>query len=641
MSTYKGPTSSILSQETTSVDQMRKATKDIEEFWSTEILRGERVRINLEPRWRRARKNFRAKYWLKRRGKDFVERPLFYANVMIQLSNVVANKPEFSVRASRNVMGSIETMVQNMLDYETKRLRLHKTVTAQVQDVLLYNIGIVKVAYNFDETYNLAPDSAYFKRISPFQFVLDPECTDMYDARWVAEIKYLDWEKVVKATIKRDGKEHPKYFNLKEAEKLKGEYVTNMEVNKDYYDDEANTASMTGRNVTTNSNTSSGATNVVPSKIEKIKVYEIYDRVERKMMIMAGDQTGGPKTIIFQMDYPEYVEAFPYFWFTKNVVPDFAYGITDFELNQTTIYEANKIGNRFLEYTKRAIPKYVVNKAKISNKDKFEDMLSSDVCGCIVVDNPNGTAQDVVWPLPLAPFAAENGQTLQIILDQYNKDTGVNDYQRGEQPKGKTTATEASIISASSSGRAGFFQRQIEENVEEILKALFRVIKHTTTGPKWISVSGTYPVKYVDDSRKPLFGAGQQLVKSNGFFLTPDVIEENFTISISAGSMAAQETAMMKQLAMNNYNTFLPNPLIDKAALTKYTMKKQGMEPDDFITQQQATPPGIVNPTTGPSGLAAPPNQTGAGGLGFNPNEGKQAGAMERGISRQLNPTLQ
>jgi len=595
---------------------------EIVTFWSNEIKRAENVRRYHEPRWRKARRNYENRFWKqskKKDEKDYIERPNFYSNVETAVSNLAANPPAILVTAQKNIYDISAQLIQPALKYYTNTNDIHFLIQGFVKDVCIFNIAVAKVGYNADEKYNLDADSPFISRITPYNYLIDPEANTQRDARWEGEMRFLDWEKDIMSNP-------DDYINLDKAKELVSEYITNTEINN--YNEE-----MTGDTNKAFGLIQSGSPTITANTVKRLKIYEIYDKIERKIIWLADG-----KVEIKVMDYPDYIQDSPYCVMTFNKTPDFFYGRTDYDISESLYLELNLLSNRMTEFSRRMIPKYIANKNAFANQKEISDLLRSEMCEIIPIAG-NVPPENSIFPIPIVGLPKENVELLQLLTQQLNETTGITEYAKGSA-SGAKTATEASLMQAGATTRSAFRQRIIDRFVTQMVRKLFFVLKHTVTAPKWISIAGKYPLTKVNEMTGESFiftdAAGNPILnKQHGFFLTPDLLQADLQIEIEAGSMALANSIQKQQTSLNMYNLLASNPLVNMKELLKEVFKNFNLDADRFIMEQ---PPQQTNPAN-PEQISSPVQPNAPSSLNLSEgNISKNAinTAMNAGNNNQL-----
>lgn len=558
-----------------------KEEKKLLDFWNTEITRGEKVLKYWAPQWRADRRAYENYFYTQKPdgNNEVVERPLFFSNCQTALANFVAQDPVPVVRPPHKERVIDGIMVENMLKYDFKRLKIRKKIRRFVLDLLIYNFAVLKTGYNATETFNYDANAPFTARISPFNYICDPEGVEQEDCRWEGEIRISD-----SASLR----EEDGYFNLDAARKLASFQVSNLEMSEGETNEKAGKGTPTDVNDT--DKWAGEFPTIEPSQTKKVKIYEIYDKVNKKILEIVEGQV-----IVAYRDFPKYIKGSPYTVAHFNLTPDFFHGRPDFQIHESQYSEMNRLENRMVEFTRAAIPKYLAATGAFKKGTKdIEKIERGEMCAVIPVDATLPLDQ-VFKQISLGSLAPENAQLISLIKNETDQDTGIADFMRGVSP-GKGTATQASMAAAGAGSRAAARMQLIDEATEDVAKKMFYVRKETAQMREWISMEADYAMINPET---------EQIYKTRmyGFFLTPETLQADFVIGIEAGSMAANAMFQKQQAKLNRYALLKDNPLIDLDALTRDILRFDGEDPDKYMRPSNplaVVPPGGVNPMGAP-----------------------------------------
>lgn len=550
----------------------------LKKFWKNEFERCEDMMDERREIWRKARKSYRMMLYRtddeynKKRKRQYVRNPILYTNVTVLLANLAANKPMFTATSRYKKDDAIAAMVTAALEYYAEKCDLFDMLKKGVLDASLYNIGIAKIGYNLYETYAFEADTPFIARISPYNFLIDPDATCDKDARWMGEKSYLSLADLTP----ENG-----YINTEEAKRFASTFKVNEEID-DLGAEEDNRANS---GYSSSNNFDDELYPSMPSIEKRIQTTEIYDRVNRQVLIFAGDC----EVLIMQKPYPKYIKDFPYSIMQFNSIPDLYLGMTDYEIIHDKINEINTINNRMIEQTKRMLPKILCRKGVLS-KNEIDKITDGKLGGVHEVETPSSLS-DVIIPMPTAPLDQSNVYVLEGLKRSMNEDTGIADFMKSQPLTEKRTATELAMVQQASSVRANYRQKAVDMWLETIAVKLFYVLKNTLQDSVWIDVAGNYPNMAFDEKGMPFVqidnNTGQPIInRQNGFFLTPDVLQSEFRIKIEAGSTAASTSTVKQNQLMQAYSMFITNPLIDQVALTQKVLTQLGLDASDLINQQ-------------------------------------------------------
>lgn len=550
----------------------------LKKFWKNEFERCEDMMDERREVWRKARKSYRMMLYRtddeynKKRKRQYVRNPILYTNVSVLLANLAANKPQFNVTSRYKKDDAIAAMVGAALEYYAEKCDIFDMLKKGVIDASLYNIAIAKIGYNLYETYAFEADMPFISRVSSYNFIVDPDATCDKDARWMGEKSYLSMA---------DLTEENGYINVEEAKRFASTFKVNEEID-DLGSEEDNRANS---GYSTSSNFDDELYPSMPSIEKRIQITEIYDRVNRQVLIFAGDCD----VLIMQKPYPKYIKDFPYAVMQFNSIPDMYLGMTDFEIIHDKIREINIINNRMIEQTKRMLPKILCRKGVLS-KNEIDKITDGKLGGVHEVDTPSSLG-DVIIPMPTAPLDQANVYVMEGLKRSMNEDTGIADFMKSNPLTEKRTATELAMVQQASSVRSNYRQKSVDMWLETIAVKLFYVLKHTMKDATWIDIAGNYPEMAFDEMGNAFLkidmNTGQPVInRQNGFFLTPDVLQSEFRIKIEAGSTAASTSAINQSKIMQAYSMLITSPIIDQVALTQMVITQLGLDASVLINQQ-------------------------------------------------------
>lgn len=583
----------MLPSQVQSDEDTSDTVTEIESFWTNEIARARKVREMFEPSWRSARKAWRNRWYPDfEGGKPNIMNGVFYSDVEVTVANLAANPPQFTVDIAGEQNIGTAVFVKNALKYELKRLRFPNLYRQFVRDAAIYNIAIAKTSYNFEKTVGLDADAPYIQRISPFNWLIDPECTDVYNARWAGEEKFFTVEEF-----------RSRYrMNTDRAIATASEYVVNTEMRA-----ENNTTMRTGvtDKAVVTSQTEIDYNTVSPSQIKRIKITEIYDAAEGKIITLAdGRILVEVKSYGLGEGDIKYVRHLPYRVLRFNTMNDFFYCDSDFDIHKSKLFEIDEVSNRIYEALYRMIPKGMYNKNAVKN-DEMTKICRAKMSQMVGIDVPAGTNINELFSwVPMASIDPNNWNALNELKQSHNTDTGIADFQKGGSPSGKQTATETMVMAQGVSGRSGMRQTLCDEFLDEVITSLFYVLKHTMDNNKWIPFAGTYPVTRINaqTGQTEILKLDGKAVeeKMKGFMFTPDMLQSEFLISIEAGATGMQKGAQEQAMLLNMYKVLGDNPALNKTSMARVIINSYNRDPDEVLyspeqmaqqQQQQAAPP--------------------------------------------------
>jgi hypothetical protein len=430
-----------------------------------------------------------------------------------------------------------------------------------------------------DYVSEVTEDTPFFERVSPFDVYVDPEATCMKDAQWVAQRIVMPLE-----VAKKDER-----FSKSARRKLKAD------------------GSLKWFNEDNKSN--------VPDDHGRVTVWEFYDLLRGEMSIFA-DQQKDVGFLVKPVEFP-YPYGHPFVMLRNYEVPDQFYTIGEIEAIEPLQNELNHTRSAMVLARKLDVPKYMIRKDALDT-DGIDALTSSNTNALVPVrdDTP---FPDVIAPVPRNDANAMfYNQHSQVIEDDIDRVTGVNEYMRGGLPEVRRTATEASIIQDAANARAADKLARIESFISEISQRLVQLAQAFLTTEQVARITTDQGAQvWVPYSRED--------------------VEGEFDFEVEAGSTQPQNETFRRQQAVALMNTMAPfvGQVIDPAALATHVLREGfGIKnPERFIVAAPPMmPPDAAGPVpAGPDGAMppAPDAASDAGAEGVPPAPSDQmAGQM-------------
>lgn len=269
-------------------------------------------------------------------------------------------------------------------------------------------------------------------RISPFDFIRDPECVDgnLQTARFIG-IKYILPTKYAK-----------KLFNLSD---LKG---TNIALWGDYEE--------------------KGEDNSGDLTLERNEVIQYWDIENERRIYVVDNMQDKPAKV---ENWDSAMKGFPTTLLMFNEDNDRALPIPDFRQVKKLIFEQFRLFSKMSELLKRLKRTYLADD-KIAKQ--LDDILEGGEANVVPVKRqPNEALSGFIQEV--ADFTITQSYTsyLQIINSAIERDSGLADYQRGLVSEVKRTATEMVQLS-------GAQNLKIEKRRDAVVKFIIKIIKKRT-----------------------------------------------------------------------------------------------------------------------------------------------------------------
>lgn len=600
--------------------------KKSEKFWITEINRADEFRRkNREPRWRRARKEYQNLWFYDQHGKresNFVKNPSFYSHVSTLVANITSQLPNIIASASSSDFDVDSYFIQAAIKNEMRRLEFHKIDRQIVLDSALYNIGIVKTGYNFEENWMLDANAAFISRISPFNYLLDVEADSQRRARWEGDRFFMTleefkaWHQNLMTTTGQG------LLNYERAVKAASKRVVNSEMDKDiprHYDYTMEAADTNARNKAT---ALMYDYNVNPAEIDRVEIYHIWDKVARKEFYLVNKEI-----LVLERPMPSYIldkrNKSPYSLMQFNKTSDYFYGESDHSIFESKFYEIDEITNRLLEFTKRMIPKVLIRKGAFTKTD-VEKLCNGRMLQVLeVMDNFQGELRKAMDFIEPAQISQENQMMLDYIIKSLGRDSGIDSFAQGAvTPTGRKTATEIQAVQQGAGVRAKMRINEHDDFLDDTAHSLYLVMREMYDGDKWISEAGYYPVVEIDPltgQKRVMTGPDGEIVKQHlaGFKLAASQLKGGFyNIKVEAGSTSEYNNYVKQQSLLNTVQLIAGIPMLAQLqnwqAINRKIARSIDIEPNEFSApqqQMQAPVPGAP-PAQAPMTPETAPQQT-------------------------------
>jgi hypothetical protein len=129
--------------------------------------------------------------------------------------------------------------------------------------------------------------------------------------------------------------------------------------------------------------------------------------------------------------------------------------------------ELNKTRSQMITHRARNAQKFIADRGKLDSAAK-EALKSQEVNALVEVDANGQNPTDFLSPLNTQPLSADVYNMSEILTNDINTISGVNEYLRGSSPTIRKTATEATIIEAASNVKTQFKLKIVERAVKKV-----------------------------------------------------------------------------------------------------------------------------------------------------------------------------
>lgn len=552
-------------------------------------------------------------------SQDRISVNLAFSTINVMAPSVAVNHPKITVSANQEGDEDRAVFVEAVVNYLWRHHDYRKPFRRAVKDFLIIGHSWMKVGWRFvEQERDLTPeefaleydeasleveqfsydnpemindlpsdqdvldalprkkmevveDQVFVERVSPFDMFVDPEATNLDDARWIAQrivrpLNEVKKDKRYKRSVR---------MNLEADSGVRYRWEDDNE--REEYANPGN----------------------------RVTLYEYYDLVNGTVSVCAAT---GDDFLLDPQPMP-YYSGHPFVMMRNYDVPDMFYPMGDLESIESLQEELNKTRSQMVNHRKRYARKYLYHERSFGPEGR--EALESDEDGRFVpVIDENRDLNGVVIPLAQTPLAPEMYNHSNIIEGDINTVSGVSEYARGQMPETRRTATEASIIVDAGNARAADKLAVVEISISEVARMVMQLMQQFMTDAQMVRITGK-------DDRK--------------FYVayTRDDIAGEYDFSVEGGSTQPYNETARRQQAISLMNAMAPlvGTVVDPVELAKHVLSNGFgiQDADRYIMQQQPMmPPGGEMPpeeAMPPEGGMAPPAMTGGMGPGPIPEQ--------------------
>jgi hypothetical protein len=357
-------------------------------------------------------------------------------------------------------------------------------------------------------------DRPFVERVSPFDMYIDPEATSLSDARWVCQRIVRPIEEV---------KVDPRY-KAGVARDLQADGALKWQAEK--------------------------APKTSKEDQSRVTLYEFYDLARKTVCVFA---KAGGGFLVDPAPMP-YSFGIPFVMLRNYDVPDQFYPIGDVEAIEPLQNELNQIRSDMSAARKLDVSKYLVRRASLSAGGL--EALRSRRPGTAVEVDDDRPFTDIIAPVPRNEASPQLYQESKQIEDDITLVSGVNEYQQGELPEIRRTATEANAITDAANARAADKLATIEEAIAEVAKRLIALGQMYMTG---------------DQAARATNIQGAQVY----WHFNADDIQGEFDFDVEAGSTQPHNERQRKQQSLDLLTALSPfmGRLIDPSRVLVHVLQ--------------------------------------------------------------------
>jgi hypothetical protein len=513
--------------------------------------------------------------------------PYVFSTIETIVPRIVAGRPKINVIAREEGDSDYAKVQGHLLDFFWDQMKMDEQLADIVRQMLIYGTSVVKLTWDkkIEEVEEEIPVDANFPELGQtsveveqivenhptvemvdlYDFFWDPKGYDIDTCAWVAHRTHRSYDYLLK--MQKQGL----YKNITLLEEMKhrpfqGESDKNSR----------------------HSVLSTSDPNAISGNSDKEANIELIEYWEDNRVITIANR----KIVIRDEKNPFAHGKKPFVRFVDQSLPKEFCGVGEVEPIETLQKELNDMRNQRMDNASLILNRMwlVANGANVD-----ENELVSDVGGIIHTDKIEG-----VQPLyaPEIPNSSYREETL--IKADIQQTTGITDYTKGvaSDALANETATGISMMQEAGNARLKLKMMNIEAGIRQLGQLTISLSKQFITEEMAIRILGDGEVQWL-------------LVK-------PDELKDNFDLIVEAGPRLMENDAIAKRQALELFQMFAGDPLIDQLELRKYILQsfnakninkllgqaQQPMAPEGDLGQVPlTTPPGGVPGISGQADL--------------------------------------
>lgn len=503
--------------------------------------------------WKRLVDLYRGRHYEYFADEDRVLVNLAFSTINVIAPSIAVNYPKVTVNAVNPENAPNAVIAEAVVNYWWRHRDFKEHFRRAVKDFLIVGHGWLKVGYRYVEeervgehedisdpdvednvastTLVILQDEPFVERVSPFDVFIDPDATNMYDAKWIAHR--------VRRTVndvRTDKRYAPKVRADVEAASY-AKYTDDPSSRKIYDKDEG-----------------------------YVDVYEFYDLKNNTVSVFCDSGEG---FLIKPKEQP-YSFGHPFVMLRNYDVPDQFYPIGELEAIEPLQRELNETRSQMMNHRKRYARKYLYRETNFDSNGR--SALESDDDNVMVPvqgDNPLG---DVVAPFPALINPPEFYNQSELIRTDIELVSGVTEFMRGGVSEIRRTATEAALIQDAQNARTADKLAVIEKSVAEVGRRILLLARQY--------MGGEQVARVMAKDGEPMW------VTFDREYLNGD-----FDFEVAAGSTQPNNEAFRRQSAMQMVDAMAPfvsAGIVDVAKLGAYVLQYGfGVKnPEMFMVQQ-------------------------------------------------------
>ena len=561
-------------------------------IWKARIeIAGKTKRDMFDLRAKRMRQMFKGDHFPNAPEGDYIVINYCYAIIKAILPQIYFQDPYIFLDAGDGkTTEETVKIAESVLNHFWYKMKIKRQIKKIALDALIYGFGVGKIGYNTETIKNKLESGAdhnelikaeypYFKRTSPLHIVFDPDATSIDDVRWVATNYFLPIEDVKK-----------NYENTKD---ISGDYYN---VNKSFVEDKR-------------------YDNDVQNDIKRLSVWEIQDKVNNKIMMVADSADKFLKNI----DNPYKMEGFNYKFLYLNEVPDEIYPLSDLEQIKDIVLELDKTETQLLNHRGKGQRKIISEEGIWSSDEQRENFFNNEDMQNAEV-RQNMLDRIKVFDSSTIDASLYNIQT--ELKDNLYKISATAENQLSSDSTTQKTATEINKIDANSQIRNSDRIDSMLDFVTDTADALISILQQFMSAKVSVKYNGSFEEfskEYIQGNLNTRIRVGDMLKPNQNEARA--TISQNLAETISAVDENNLPLVNRKVLLKKYYDTFgytaeeiqelltvappMPQPQpepqpqqggqLDSSTIQQLLEAVPGAFPQQQAPPQQA-PPGMLPP---------------------------------------------
>ncbi len=498
---------------------------------------------------------------------------LIYAYVRTEIPSLYIQDPYFEFTPKQRTTIESAKLKEIAVNDLWHRKKFKREVKKGIQDGKIIGHAWYKVGYNAnlgnveqyqDSTENPNSEDYFFYRLNWRHVLFNDESVDPpYDSTWIAHKFYIPL-----ATAKANK-------DWKNTENLVGVKLTGSETKENLK--------------STNSNATLG-------DVEYAELYEIWDNVNKKVLILSKLRHVG---VIHERPWPyELMQGFPFLYLCLSFVNEDPYGISDVGMGEMHVLEKTKLRTAYLEHIKRGNRQLLTKGGNFSQEAK--DMYrKGDDSALIECDNP-----EMVKPMPYAPFQTDAFQLESRLDDDLAQIWGQKPTDRSGQARTQTrTKYELQSQNTGTTNRLAEEQNIVQDIVEEAAEKLSCLLEQYATNPFYVKITGYKPEEIAQMlANRPSAKQPGAVTTQHGYSMTSDDIKGPVDVRIREGSAIPldkqSKLGLLKEMAQmyleisqrptGPFMGALAKMIVEEAGLHELTIALEKEAAFEVQQQQQA-----------------------------------------------------